>query len=74
MKLHHLLFQRARIEGILARDFSHRMPEMVARVAPWLRDGSLKYRETIREGFELLPRALAELFDSTGSGKVLVKV
>ena len=72
--LHHLLFQRARIEGILARDFSHRMPEMVARVAPWLRDGSLKYRETIREGFELLPRALAELFDSTGSGKVLVKV
>ena len=34
--LQHMLFKRATIQGILARDYVHRMDEMVKTVAPWV--------------------------------------
>ena len=72
--LHHLLFQRASITGILARDFSHRMNELHQIVTPWIQDGSLVFQETIVEGFEKLPEALNMLFEGKNVGKLLVKV
>ncbi|UUZ56191.1 hypothetical protein LP419_13285 [Massilia sp. H-1] len=35
--LHHMLYQRATMQGILARDYVHRMDEMTRIVAPWVR-------------------------------------
>jgi NADPH-dependent curcumin reductase CurA len=35
--LHHMLYQRATIQGMLARDYLHRMDEMIRIVAPWVR-------------------------------------
>ncbi|GAA5218486.1 NADP-dependent oxidoreductase [Corallincola platygyrae] len=72
--LHHMLYQRATIQGILARDFNHRMDEMVGQVAPWVADGSIKFEQTVVEGFENLPETLAGLLSSRNRGKVLVKV
>jgi len=72
--LHHLLYQRATIQGILARDYSHRMEEMIPTVAPWIADGSLVFEEAIVEDFEKLPMHLASLFDRTSRGKLLVKI
>jgi NADPH-dependent curcumin reductase CurA len=71
--LHHLLFQRASITGILARDFTHRMPELLQILSPWVKDGSLVFEETIVEGFERLPDALNMLFDGRNMGKLIVK-
>ena len=72
--LHHILYQRATIQGILARDFNHRMDEMVAQVSPWIKDQSLVFRETIVEGFEHLPDYLASLFERQSVGKLIVKI
>ena len=72
--LHHILYQRATIQGILARDFSHRMSEMIERVSPWLNDGSLVFQSTIAQGFDQLPNALTSLFDGANKGKLIVKV
>ena len=36
---HHLLYQRATIQGVLARDYTHRMAEMIAIVKPWVKSG-----------------------------------
>ncbi|CAE7700486.1 yfmJ, partial [Symbiodinium microadriaticum] len=71
--LHHLLFQRACITGILARDYTHRMSELHRIVAPWLQDGSLVFQETVVEGFDQLPDALNMLFNGRNVGKLIVK-
>jgi NADPH-dependent curcumin reductase CurA len=72
--LQHLLFQRATIQGILARDYLHRMDEMKAIVAPWVKSGDIVYEETVIDGFERLPEALNSLFTGQNLGKLLVKL
>jgi NADPH-dependent curcumin reductase CurA len=72
--LQHMLYQRATIQGILARDYSHRMAEMMTVVAPWLAAGEIIYDETIVEGFAQLPEHLASLFTRKSHGKLMVKV
>jgi NADPH-dependent curcumin reductase CurA len=72
--LHHILYKRALIQGILARDFADRMPEMLAALAPLVRSGQLRYPETIITGFENLPATLNALFYGNNTGKMIVKV
>jgi len=71
--LQHLLFQRAGIQGILARDYTHRLDEMRNIVAPWVRAGGIVLEETIIDGFEQLPAALGSLFTGHNLGKLLVR-
>ena len=72
--LQHMLFKRATIQGILARDFTHRMEELRAAVGPWVKSGEVFLDETIVEGFDQLPEALNSLFEGANTGKLLVKV
>jgi NADPH-dependent curcumin reductase CurA len=72
--LHHLLFQRATIQGILARDFTHRMPELLQVLSPLVREKKIVFEETVLEGFECLPEALNLLFEGKNLGKLIVKV
>ncbi|HTD06966.1 NADP-dependent oxidoreductase [Undibacterium sp.] len=72
--LQHMLFQRATIQGILARDFVHRMDEMRAIVAPWVKNREIVFDETVVDGFDQLPHALNMLFEGKNVGKLLVRV
>jgi NADPH-dependent curcumin reductase CurA len=72
--LQHMLFQRATIQGVLARDYAARMDEMLAIVGPWVSRGEIVFEETIVEGFERLPEALNSLFEGKNLGKMLVKI
>ena len=72
--LQHMLFQRATIQGILARDYAHRMDEMLEIVAPWVKDKQIVFEETIVDGFDHLPQALNSLFEGKNVGKLLVRV
>ena len=72
--LQHMLFKRASIQGILARDYTHRMDELRAAVAPWLRSGEVVLPETVIHGFEHLPTALGALFEGKNTGKMLVAI
>ncbi len=69
-----LLTRQARMEGFLVFQFAHRYDEGRLRLARWLRDGSLKYRENIVEGFENAPAAFIGLMSGANFGKLLVKV
>ncbi|SHI40569.1 NADP-dependent oxidoreductase [Aquimarina spongiae] len=71
--LHHILYKRATIQGVLARDYNDRMDEMLSEMTPWTKNGSLKYQETIIDGFENLPIALNMLFHGKNKGKLMVK-
>ena len=71
--LHHILYKRATIQGVLARDYTNRMDEMLKEMTPWVKDGRLKYQETILDGFKNLPNALNMLFHGKSKGKLMVK-
>jgi NADPH-dependent curcumin reductase CurA len=71
--LQHMLYQRATIQGMLARDYLHRMDEMIRIVGPWVKSGQIVFEETVVDGFEQLPSALQSLFSGQHRGKLLVK-
>ncbi|HEY0419963.1 MAG TPA: NADP-dependent oxidoreductase, partial [Acetobacteraceae bacterium] len=51
--------KRVRIEGLIVSDKPERFAEWRALASPWVKEGSLKYRETVIDGLENAPDALA---------------
>jgi leukotriene B4 12-hydroxydehydrogenase/15-oxo-prostaglandin 13-reductase len=70
----HLLVKQARAEGFLVFQFADRLQEGIAQMAKWIREGKIKYREEIMEGFENTPKAFIGLLRGENTGKMLVKV
>ncbi|HET9019404.1 MAG TPA: NADP-dependent oxidoreductase [Acetobacteraceae bacterium] len=69
-----LIMKRALIQGILVSDRLDLFPEWRALAAPWVKDGSLRYRETVVDGLENAPEALAQVLRGGNFGKMLVRV
>jgi len=69
-----LLGRRGRMEGFLVLDYFHRAAEAIAALSGWLREGKLKDRVDVVEGFENAPMALGRLFKGENLGKQLVKI
>jgi NADPH-dependent curcumin reductase CurA len=66
--------KRLRIEGFIVSDHIDRTPAFLAEVGPWVRDGSVRYRETVVEGIENASAAFIGLLAGENIGKMLVKV
>jgi NADPH-dependent curcumin reductase CurA len=62
------------IRGFRGSSNVHLLPEMTREVGGWLRDGRLRYRETVVEGLERAPEALAGLLRGDNTGKTLVHI
>ncbi|MCU0490520.1 MAG: NADP-dependent oxidoreductase [Chloroflexaceae bacterium] len=72
--LYRWILKRVRLSGFLVGDYAAEWPAALAELASWLRDGRLRYRETIFDGFESAPQAFASLFGGDNVGKMLVKL
>ena len=72
--LWNLITKQARIEGFLVFNFQNDHDVARARLAHWVNDGSLKYREDIVDGFENAPAAFIGLMNGANFGKLLVKM
>ncbi len=70
----HILVKRARMQGFIIFDYQHRYEEAVSRLAGWVREGRLRYREDILEGIESCPDAIAGLYRGENLGKRLVRL
>jgi NADPH-dependent curcumin reductase CurA len=66
--------KRLRIQGYIITDHFDRYGEFVQHASEWVRDGRLRYRETIVEGIENAPKAFLGLLRGENIGKMLVKV
>jgi NADPH-dependent curcumin reductase CurA len=66
--------KRLRIEGFIIRDHYDRFGEFAREAAEWVRDGRLRYRETVVDGIENAPKAFLGLLRGENIGKMLVKV
>jgi NADPH-dependent curcumin reductase CurA len=69
-----LIVYRARIEGFLVNDYAHRFREALPRLARWVAEGKIHYREDVTEGLENAPRAFIGMLRGENRGKALVKV
>jgi NADPH-dependent curcumin reductase CurA len=69
-----LLKSSARMQGFIVRDYASRFPEGMQQLAVWLKDGKLKYRQTVVKGFEKLPETFIGLFEGKNTGKMMVEV
>ena len=70
----YLLSKQARAEGFIITQFAPRFPEGIAQMAKWLKEGKLKHREEIVDGFENAPRALIGVLSGANTGKMLVAI
>ncbi len=72
--LSNIIYSRVMLRGFVATDFMHLYEAFRADMTGWLRDGKIKYQETIFEGIEKAPAALIGLFSGVNAGKMLVKL
>src|SRR3954454_20058779 len=62
-----LLVKRALMSGLF--DYASRCEEAMARLASWVREGKVRYREDIQEGIECCRGAIADLYRGENLGK-----
>ncbi len=69
-----LILRRARMEGFIVTDFAAEFAKAQSRLAQWIREGAIVYREDVQTGFENAPRTFLRLFSGANRGKQLLKV
>ena len=69
-----LIVSRARIEGFLVSDHAPRFDEAIPRLARWLAEGKIRYREDVTVGLENAPGTFIGMLRGENRGKTLVKV
>jgi len=69
-----LIVFRARMEGFLVTDYAHRYDEAAMRLASWVAEGKLTWREDVTDGLENAPAAFMGMLRGENRGKALVKV
>ena len=62
------------IRGFRGSSYVHLFAEMSREMGTWLREGRIRYRETIVDGLEHAPEALASLMRGDTTGKTLVRI
>jgi NADPH-dependent curcumin reductase CurA len=72
--LSNIIYSRVMLRGFVATDFMHLRGDFEHDMAGWLRDGRVKYQETIRDGIENAAGALIGLMQGENVGKMLVQL
>ena len=66
--------RRIKIQGFIVRDHYHVLNEFCTNMSKWIREGKIKWEETVYEGLENAPKAFISLFKGEKLGKTLVKI
>jgi NADPH-dependent curcumin reductase CurA len=72
--LSNIIYSRVMLRGFVGTDFMHLYADFQRDMAGWLKDGKVKYQETILDGVANAPAALIGLLEGKNSGKMLVKL
>ncbi|HEU4973875.1 MAG TPA: NADP-dependent oxidoreductase [Baekduia sp.] len=66
--------RRLTLRGFIITDHADRFPDLVAEVAPAVRDGRIRFAETVVDGLERAPEAFIGLLRGDNVGKMLVRL
>ena len=69
-----MIGRRLKMQGFIVSDHLERRADFLRDVSGWMREGKLKWEETILDGIESTPEAFIGLFHGENLGKMLVKV
>jgi NADPH-dependent curcumin reductase CurA len=69
-----LIVQQAKVQGFLVSGCAERFPAGRARLARWLKQGKLKYREDIAQGIAAAPQAFIAMLQGKNQGQQLVQL
>ncbi|MBA4795439.1 MAG: NADP-dependent oxidoreductase [Phenylobacterium sp.] len=72
--LSNIIYSRVMLRGFVGTDFMHLQPDFQRDMAGWLREGKIKYQETVMDGIASAPKALIGLMEGANTGKMLVKL
>ena len=72
--LSNIIYARVMLRGFVGTDFMHLYGDFQRDMAGWLKEGKVKYQETILDGISNAPNALIGLMEGKNSGKMLVKL
>jgi len=72
--LSNIIYRRVDIQGFVASDFGHLNAAFVSDMTGWLKDGRIKYQETVLNGIERAPEGLIGLFKGLNTGKMLIRL
>jgi hypothetical protein len=72
--LSNIIYGRMNLRGFVATDFMHLYDEFRSNMALWLKDGRVKYEETIYDGIDNAGAAMVGLMQGANTGKMLVKL
>jgi NADPH-dependent curcumin reductase CurA len=72
--LSNIIYGRVNIRGFVATDFPHLRQPFEEEMTHWLKEGKVKYQETIMDGIQNAPRAFIGLLNGTNTGKMLVRL
>ena len=65
--------QQLKMEGFIVIRWASRWVEGILAMAGWMKEGKIKPRETVVEGFEKTPDAFIGMLKGENIGKMVVK-
>ena len=72
--LSNMIYNRVTMKGFVVYEFFHMQEQFLSDMRLWLREGKLKYEETVVEGIEQAPSALIGMLQGQNTGKMLVRL
>ena len=69
-----VITKRLTLRGFIIVDHASQLPDMIADVSAWLREGKLAHRETVVDGLEQAPDTFINLLRGHNTGKMLVRL
>jgi len=69
-----LLTKSILMQGFIVSNYQNLFPDAIQHLSQWVKEGRLKFKETIMHGFDKLPDALLGLFSGENEGKMIVSV
>ena len=70
----HVLVKRLTIKGFLIFDHENDSDNFQKDMTKWIKEGKIKFKETIYDGIDNAPQAFVDLLNGKNIGKMLVKI
>ncbi|XP_072386098.1 prostaglandin reductase 1-like isoform X2 [Diabrotica undecimpunctata] len=69
-----IVFKQLKMEGFIATRWENRWMEGIKQNLEWVKQGKVKYHETVTEGFDNMFKAFTGMLKGENTGKAIVKV